>query len=209
MTLEDLIAKDPVLVDIPMPIRTPRLLLRPVRAGDGQAIHDMKVETWEQLREWMPWAATPEPPTDVLETEILARQAEARFIRREDLWLTGIESETGRMIAMTGLHRFDWKVRSFEIGYWVRASAQGKGYATEIANALTRYAFAALKARRVAIGHAGGNDRSRNVILKLGYELEATRRLGTALPSGDITDSLEYVRFDTIGLTELDVTWKE
>jgi RimJ/RimL family protein N-acetyltransferase len=209
MILEDLIAKDPILVDVPMPIRTPRLVLRPVRTGDGAAIHDMKVETWDQLREWMPWAATPEPPTDVLEMEITARQAEARFIRREDLWLAGLEADTGRMIAMTGLHRMDWKVRSFEIGYWVRASAQGQGYATEIANALTRYAFAALQARRVAIGHAGGNERSRNVIRKLGYELEATRRRDKIMPDGRLMDSLDYVRFDMVGLPELEVRWNE
>jgi len=47
---------DPVLIEIPMPIRTPRLLLRPKQAGDGAITAAAVLETWDDLHRWMRWA---------------------------------------------------------------------------------------------------------------------------------------------------------
>lgn len=196
--------KNPILTDIPMPVETPRLTLRPAMPGDGAALHEAKTETFAQLHQWMPWA---KEPGTIEESEIVVREAYARFIRREDMMVFAFEKTTGRFIAGTGLHRFNWEVRRFEIGYWVRENAQGQGYATEIANALTRYAFAQLNAKAVMIGHAAGNDRSRAVIEKLGFMLEGVERMGTNLPSGEVVDALNYSRTDMNGLPELAVTW--
>lgn len=195
----------PILIDIPMPIVTPRLILRPAMPGDGAAIHANKVETWDQLSRWMPWAKTMGTADD---DEATVREAYAKFIRRDDLMMVGISRETGRIVMGTGLHRFCWTVRAFEIGYWVTKSAQGHGYATESANALLRYAFGALKARRVDIAHATGNEASRRVIEKLGFLPEALRKMNTVLPDGTVTDHHDYVRFNTDGLPDLDVRWE-
>lgn len=196
----------PILIDIPMPIVTPRLLLRPVMPGDGAALNEAQGETWEQLHRWMPWANAPEPPT-VDESEEVVRRACARFILREDMMMVGIERETDRHAIYTGLHRFDWRLRNFKIGYWVRQSAQGNGYATESANALTRYAFGALDARRVEISHAEGNDASRAVIQRLGFNHEATMPSRHLLPDGRVVADLRYARLTTDGLPDLDVSW--
>ena len=106
------------------------------------------------------------------------------------------------LIAGTGLHRFDWKTRVFEIGYWVRTPDTGQGYAQELANALTRFAFDALDAHKVFINH-----RSQAVIQKLGYEKEAVSKQDHRLPDGRIVDEHIYARFDTKGLPPLDVKW--
>ncbi len=197
------IPTDPILTHIPAPIRTPRLVLRPTMPGDGPATHDAVVETYDQLKLWMPWAKTLEAP-DI--TEINIRKAYADFILRKDLRLIGHEIETGKAVTFCGLHRFNWEARSFEIGYWVRASAQGSGYATEVANALTRYAFNALNANRVMIVHASGNDRSRKVIEKLGYEREGIYRNDVVL-NDTLKDSHVYSRLNTKDLPPLDVRW--
>ncbi len=201
--------KDPkfkaILIDIPVPVETPRLILRPIMPGDGAAVFEAKAETFGQLNRWMPWAKELGTADDM---EIVAREAYARFIRREDMMIVGFEKATGRYVIGTGLHRFDWAVRRFEIGYWVRESAQGQGYAGEAANALTRYAFAQLNAHAVMIGHAAGNDKSRRVIEKLGFALEGTERQSTCLPGGSVADALIYSRIDTTGLPALDVWWE-
>ena len=194
--------KDPILIDLPMPIETPRLILRPVMPGDGAASMECVEETWDQLHSWMPWA---EKKPTLAEQEARARRVHAQFILREDIPIVGLEKSTGRPVIWTGLHRFDWTLRRFEIGYYVRASAQGLGYATESTNALIRYAFDALVARRVEIVHASGNDRSRRVIEKLGFEREAIRRQATILPGGKVVDSYAYVRLSPDGLPPLDV----
>ena len=193
-----------LLMDIPMPIETPRLILRPVQTGDGAAITEAKRETWDQLTQWMPWAKGEHSPDA---DEVWARKNHAQFILRENFALVGIEKDTGRHVIWTGLHRFDWHKRRFEIGYWVRASAQGKGYATESTNALIRYAFNALSARRVEITHADGNERSQNVIEKLSFQKEAEKALDLELPNGTFVTRHDYVRLNTDGLPPLDVRW--
>lgn len=197
--------QDPVLIDVPMPIRTPRLILRPPQAGDGAAMHEAKAETWEGIHKWMPW--TKDGLGTAEESEAVARKAQAKFILREDLMLIGHEAKSGRAVIYTGLHRFDWQHRSFEIGYWVRQSAQGKGYATESTNALIRYAFGALNARRVQIDFADGNEASHAVIKKLGLCYEGAAKLGIELPDGRYVDRHHYSRTDMHGLPDLDVRW--
>ena len=195
---------DPILIDIPMPIETDRLIIRQPMPGDGVMVMEAKNETWDDLTRWMPWARTPQ---DEFETEAVMRRAHADFILRTNLMMVAFERVSGRPVVFTGMHRMDWHARIFEIGFWARKSAQGRGYVTETANALTRFAFNALSARKVIITHADGNDRSTAVIHRLGYALEATERYGTTLPDGTVVDQHRYARFDTNGLPHLNVRW--
>lgn len=200
-----IIKTDPILVDLPMPIETDRLIIRGVQTGDGATITDAKRETWDDLKLWMAWAKGDGP--DAVEDESVMRRAHAQFILREDMMMLAFERESGLPVVFTGLHRGCWERREFEIGYWVRTSARGKGYATEAANALTRYAFNALAARKVIITHAEGNDASAAVIKRLGYPLHTIEKYGTTLPDGRVVDQYIYTRFDTDGLPDLDVKW--
>ena len=197
--------QEPILIDIPMPIVTDRILLRVPQAGDGEVLFEGMKETFDQLQQWMnPWA---KELGTVDTAEATCRRAQARFLLREDIMILAFEKDSNNFVGASGLHRFDWTLRRFEIGYWVRANAQGKGYATEITNALTRFAFKQLEARSVMIGHAAGNDRSKNVIRKLGFELEGHAKLAHELPNGDIVDEFTYSRTDIKGLPQLNVTW--
>lgn len=195
----------PILIDIPMPIVTPRLIIRPAQAGDGQALFDAKKDSMTELKKWMLWAQDDET---VDKCEILVRQQYAKYIMREDILMFAFDrARENHLIAGTGLHRFDWKTRIFEIGYWVRTPDTGQGYAQELANALTRFAFDALRAHKVFINHAHENHGSQAVIQKLGYEKEAVSKQDHRLPDGRIVDEHIYARFDTKGLPPLDVKW--
>ena len=193
-----------ILIDVPMPIVTPRLILRSWQAGDGAAMTEAKAETWDELCRWMPWT---DGGQNADMDEVHAREAQAKFILREDLSMIGLEKETGRPVIWTGLHRFDWNLRRFEIGYWVRQSAQRQGYATETVNALIRYAFNALAARRVEISHEINNGNSRGVIEKLSFTAEGVLKNAMQLPGGKIGDECRYVRLDANNLPPLDVKW--
>lgn len=198
--------KNPILIDVPMPIRTDRLILRPLRVGDGEALFESKKESFEELKKWMPWA---KELGTVEQSEITTRESVADFILRKDLRLVGEDATTGKIIVSTGLHRMNWDLRIFEIGYYVRTSETRKGYATEAANALIRYAFGALGASKVRIVHAGGNDASARVIEKLGFVKEGVLRRDTQLPDGTVTDDHWYARFDDKNLPPLKIEWGE
>lgn len=193
-----------LLIDVPMPIVTPRLVLRPAQTRDGLALNEARMETWDMLSRWMPWAKG-EHNADTC--EIWARRKHAEFILRDNISLIGVEKETSIPVIWTGLHRFDWSKRHFQIGYWVRKSAQGHGYATETTNAIVRYAFNALGARRVEIDHAEGNDASRRVIEKLRFEREGIRKQHLEMPDGSFANTWCYARLNTDNLPPLDVTW--
>lgn len=196
--------RHPILIDIPMPIRTPRLIIRNVLPGDGTAMQEIKSESWDDLCKWMPF--TKHGVGTVDEAEKTIRENHAKYILREDMMMAAFTHD-GRLISMCGLHRFDWEFRSFEIGYYVRSADHNKGYATELANALTRFAFGVLDARRVEICAATSNFASRRVIEKLGFELESLKKADALLPDGTVTGHAEYVRYNTDGLPPLDVTW--
>ena len=195
---------NPILLDVPMPIVTPRLILRPPQAGDGIKAFPAKKETFEEIQKWMPWAKELGNEEDM---EVVYRTAQADFILRKDIMLVGFEKDSGDFVISTGLHRFDWDVRRFQIGYWVAQSKQGKGYATEAANALTRYAFEALQANAVNIDAAVGNEKSIRVIEKLGFDKEGITRNDLLLPSGELADRVNYSRTSIDDLPELDVSW--
>ena len=197
----------PILYDVPMPILTPRLMLRPCRAGDGPALNEALRESVDLLRPWMPWARGPLPTVE--ESEENCRQSEARFVLREDLRMLMFGRESGRLIGSTGLHRFNFEGGVFEIGYWVRSSEGARGYATEATHALTRYAFGALGARRVQLFCNAENHRSRAIPRGLGFLEEGRlREYDTYVEATAPTrDSYVYSRISLEGLAPFDVSW--
>lgn len=197
---------DPVLVDVPMPIVTPRLILRPPQAGDGAALADAKRASWPELKPWMPWATGKVEDISDETDEIMCRTKYAKYLLREDLMMFAFDRAANKLVASTGLHRMDWRARMFEIGYWVRSDETGQGYATEVTNALLRYAFNQLGANRIYIAHDDANDASRAVIEKLGFVKEGHTRLSD-IRSDRLSGTMHYARYDLEGLPELDVRW--
>lgn len=198
--------KNPILIDIPMPIETDRLILRNVMPENAAALHEAKAETFNMLNKWMPWA---KELGTIEETQAAMTKAHEEFKTRKDIMIVGFkkskDGNAGRVIIGTGLHRIDWEKRTFEIGFWVRASAQGKGYATESTNALIRYAFNALSATIVTICHADGNDASRTVIERLGFTKTHTQPRDEPLNDGTVVNTHWYERRNTDGLPPLNI----
>lgn len=189
-----------------MPIRTPRLLIRPKQIGDGAMTSAAVAESWDDLHRWMRWAENPDDFT-AESMEIRVRHVMASFILREVIELIGIETRTGTAVIWCGLHDIDWQGRLCDTGYWVRKSAQGQGFATEAANALVRYAFGALGMQRIGLTHSAGNEPSRRIAEKLGFSLEGIQRGANVLPEGRHADQLCYARLNIAGLPDLDVQW--
>jgi RimJ/RimL family protein N-acetyltransferase len=198
--------ENPILMDLPMPIRTPRLLIRPKQLGDGALTSPAVAETWDDLHQWMRWAKGLNSFTSE-HMELRNRQLMARCILREGIELLGIEIATSQAVVWCGFHDMDWEARQCDMGYWVRESAQGRSIATEATNGMLRYAFGPLGMRRVGLTHSSGNDGSRRIAEKLGFTLEGIQRAANLLPGGRIVDRLCCARFDTDGLPRLDVRW--
>lgn len=101
----------------------------------------------------------------------------------------------------------DGEILIFNLGFSVRTSEIGKGYATEIGTALAQYAFGALSANKIITFHADGNIASQKVIEKIGFKKEGIFRQHQLLTNGNIVDEHHYGLLNNDSQPELDVKW--
>ena len=182
----------PILRDFPDHLETERLLIRAPRAGDGAENCAAVQESLAELRPWMPWAMEPLTPES---QEAVMRRAHADFMARTDLMLLLLLKGTNTMVGSSGLHRIDWRVPRFEIGYWLRTSYTGKGYMTEAVNAITAFAFGTLEARRVEIRCDERNTRSAAVAQRCGFALEGVlRHSGRSHLDGELVNEMVFAQ---------------
>jgi len=197
------------LQTFPMPITTPRLILRPPELADAKVVNAAILESLEELSRFMPWAKT---SPSLKDTEIFIQQALDNWIAKKNeepyLPLFIFENGSGEFLGSTGFHHMNWEVPCFETGYWLRTSAANQGYMTEAVNAITRYAFIQLGAKRIAITCQRENLRSKKIPERLGYVLEGVLKSNRrAIQSGALTDTLMYARYSLEGLPDLNVDW--
>ena len=186
---------DPVLLDIPEWIACPRVILAAPQAGGGAAMAAAIADSIDHLKPWMPWAqAVPSPDS----AELVMRRMQADFILRRDLvfqiYARTALGERGALLGGTGLHRIDWALRRFEIGFWIRASAEGQGYVSEAVQAMVSLAFDQLAARRVEIRMDARNIRSRAVAERCGFDFEGVLRRDALDVNGEPRDTRLYSR---------------
>lgn len=185
---------DQIHFPVPASIETSRLLLRNFRVEDAPALHGALVESISELRKhlwFLPWVA--EEPT-LQSAEVRCRKAEANFLLRADLPYLAFEKATGRLVASVGLHRTEWDLPKTEVGYWVRSSETGKGFASEGVVALTAWALNELGAKRVELVADENNTGSRAVAERCGFQLEGVLRNVMRAPDGGLRNSCIYAK---------------
>jgi RimJ/RimL family protein N-acetyltransferase len=160
----------PILLNFPEEFETERLFIRCPRPGEGPLVNAAIVESHSTLKPWMPFA-NPLPSVD--ESEENVRRAYARFVLREDLRMHLFLRSNRRFVGSSGLHRINWAVGRFEIGYWIRTTESGKGLMTEAVNGIVQFAAENLQAQRIEIRCDPRNERSRRVAERAGFHLEA------------------------------------
>ena len=170
-------------------LRNERVIVRPYRESDAQALFEAVAESRDHLRPWLPFAdehQTVEESRDWIIHQV------ANWVLREDLMLGIWEKATNRYLGGSGLYPRNWETRYFEIGYWLRASAEGHGYITEAVQLLTDYAFTELAATRVEIRCDERNVRSAAVTRRLGFVQEARLRNEQLAPDGVLRNTLIF-----------------
>ena len=185
---------DPLSFSVPDEIESRRLVLRSFRVGDAPRLHEALVESIEELRThlwFLPWVAEEQT---LRSAEVRCRRAEANFLLRTDLPYLAFEKNSGRLVASIGLHRTDWALPKTEVGYWVRSSESGKGYASEGVNTLTDWALGSLGAQRVELVTHEQNQASRAVAVRCGFRLEGVLHNVARSRDGGLSNSCIYAK---------------
>jgi RimJ/RimL family protein N-acetyltransferase len=152
------------MLALPTTVRSARLTIRCWTEDDAENLHRAISASIEHLLPWMPWAAFEPRPVD-------DRRGLIRMWQRErdeggDIVYGVFHGDVA--IGGTGFHRRIGP-DGLEVGYWIHADYVGRGYATEVTEALTGVAFANDEIERVEIRHDKANVASGRVPLHLGY----------------------------------------
>lgn len=182
---------NPILLDFPYSFETERLTIRGPLPGDAARIREAVIESHSELVPWMPWAVEVASERDY---EIRVRKGRLKYLAREDLWMILLLKDTETVIGSSGMHRIDWSVPKFEIGYWARTSYSGQGYITEAVNGITSFAFDKLGAQRLEIRCDVKNTRSAAVARRAGFTLEGTLRNDVRDHFGQLRDTYVFAR---------------
>ena len=87
-----------------------------------------------------------------------------------------IRLRDGLSLVGGGILRPDLEHEHAEVGYWIAVPHWGKGYATEAAQELVRYAFQELGLHRVYASHTSNNPASGKVLARVGMKHEGQMR---------------------------------
>ncbi len=164
-----------LLLEIPTKIITERIVIRKYQNGDGKALFSLleKTDNREYLKQHVTEASTIKSEE---EAEIRLRElaidwcARNRFVM--GIWL--ISSEL--LIGQIWIEPKKWEVPSFELGWFLEKSQQGKGLATEAAKAATRFIFTHLNAHKVIVLTRDNNERSIKLAKRCGFTKEGLLR---------------------------------
>ena len=147
-------------------LATPRLILRPFRLDDAAAV--------EQLAGAWSIADTtlniPHPYPAGAGTTWIASHAE-RWEAGTNAVFAMQEKSSDKVVGALSLHIMREESVA-ELGYWVAVSRWGRGYCTEAAAEMLKFAFGDLGLKRVIARHMTRNGASGRVMQKIGMQLE-------------------------------------
>ena len=158
-----------VVIRPPFPIETPRLLLRPLVAGDHADVfaYRSRADVVRYLYEG--------PSTEVELTAELARKSAKVSIEREGdgLCLAVVPRELGRVVGDVVLSWTSEAHRQGEIGFVLHPDYQGLGYAREASWVLLQIGFEELGLHRIVGRLDARNAASAGLLQRLGMRREA------------------------------------
>jgi len=140
--------------------------------SDAPALFEAARESVSDLHPWLPWC----------HPDYALREAEAWIVTHAEVRTAGTQYQfaitegEGRFLGGCGLSEVNLVHRFANLGYWVRASATGRGVAPAAVRALADWAFRETEILRLEILTAVGNQRSQRVALKAGAIREGVLR---------------------------------
>jgi RimJ/RimL family protein N-acetyltransferase len=148
----------------PIEIKTPRLIITDITRGDSQDY--CALYTDDNLNKW--WGYDYREDLVGSPTPEYFFEFQAQLKAKKEEYALAVK-ENGRLIGELVLHHFDY-FGGVEIGFRFFKEYQGKGYATESANAVIEYVQSTLKAKIIKSRCFKENVKSRALIERLGLK---------------------------------------
>jgi len=152
-------------------LETPRLRLRPLDISDASAIQ--KVAGAREISDTM--ISLPHPyPAGEAERYVARQQAEREAGRAATFTIE--QKAAGWFCGLVEVRDIDREHSQGELSFWLTAEAWGRGYMSEVVQAVVRYGFEGLGLNRLYAHHMLRNPASGRVLEKNGFQREGMLR---------------------------------
>src|SRR5262245_6826994 len=141
-----------------IPLTDGVIALRPLQATDREALYEAVKDSMAELSPWLNWCHPGYSSSD-----------SASFIQSSMQWWSNqsefsfgiFDAADGTLSGTVGVNHLNRMHRYANIGYWLRTSRTGRGFATRGARLAARFAFETLGLSRVEIAAQPENLASR------------------------------------------------
>ena len=157
---------------VPLSFKTPHLYIRRYETSDDQALFTAAIESIEHVYPFLPWC---HPAYSIEETREWLATITPDWNKGNGYGFGIFDIETKDLLGGCGFNRIDEHAVA-NLGYWIRATALGRGVATEATSALAEFAFKYARIRRIEIIMSVENEASRRVAEKAGATYEGRLR---------------------------------
>lgn len=177
--------------EIPIPIETNRLIIRPYSTDDVPWFYKMSLRNKMHLARF-----ESENPIMSIITESDAENTIREFIslwdERKYRFLGVFLKDCNIFVAQIYLGKLDDHLPEFGIGYFADVDQEGKGYVTEAVSALIKVLFEKVGTHRIRIECDDSNSRSIAVAERCGFVREGHFRKNKLNPDGSYTGTLFF-----------------
>lgn len=174
---------------LPPVLHGPRVILHKNDPALAEVVFRTVDEDRERLARFLPWV---DLTLEVGDTLAYLRRTEEEWVLGQGFDYHLIRAADGQYLGNLGLHTISWAHARAEIGYWIAAAHEGRGYVTEAVATLEQAAFAA-GFERLEIRCAPPNQRSAAVAARLGYLLEGVLH-GDVIERGRRRDTMIFAK---------------
>ncbi len=159
-------------------LTTNRLQLRQIQVSDAQDIF-ARLSDEEAMQYY-----GHEPHRSFSQTHALIEEIQAAYARRAAIRWGVTLKEDDRTIGTCGFHHFDEGFHRAETGYELGRAFWGKGIMSEAVAAILSYGFSEMGLHRIEAIIDIANERSKGLLLKLGFTYEGNLRQRYAFRDG-------------------------
>lgn len=154
----------------PLYFDTPRLHVRCHQKQDADLLFEAARESITEVFPFLPWCHPDYKKSDSVDW---LGYASKQWDSGENYAFAICDKGSGRFLGGCGLNRIDFHPTA-NLGYWIRSSEVGQGYATEATKGLIEYGFRQLYLYRIEIIMSMQNIASKLVAEKSGGIYEGT-----------------------------------
>jgi ribosomal-protein-serine acetyltransferase len=178
---------DHILIPLFDMLNGSRITIRHYQGADALAFFAAVEESRDRLT---PWDAWPHRCRTLADAQRMIASFQADFILRQEMEMGIWQQASGAFLGSIMLRPLNWAIRSFEIGYWLRTSAEGQGYMGEALRLLVDFAFSELGANRMMLRIDARNTRSLALAERAGFVREGCLRNAERAADGTLRNMI-------------------